>query len=234
MKEIFWKSIADYNFSTWPVQTVLVVCAAVMTFILFFRPSRRAASAMKIFLVILSLWIAVCYYSIFGATREHSNVMALFWCMMAVSWLYDLFTDYSSFGCRKGRRRILGIVIMCLPLVYPLISVLRGLEWPRIATPVIPSSIAMFMLGLIVAFPGKKNIFAFLFIIHWAITAVSKVIFFAIPEDFLLTAACIPAAFVLLYDKKKSSDDVKPSWKIVNGLVIAVIAVIVIAMLVSI
>ena len=107
MEEIFWNSIADYNAATWPWQIALMSIAAVLTLILRFRPAPWAKTAMKIYMVAVSLWIAFVYYMAYGSVRDYSNVMTIFWCLIALSWLYDLATGFSTFQ-RSGKSEVWG------------------------------------------------------------------------------------------------------------------------------
>ena len=133
MEEIFWNSIADYNAATWPWQIALMSIAAVLTLILRFRPAPWAKTAMKIYMVAVSLWIAFVYYMAYGSVRDYSNVMTIFWCLIALSWLYDLATGFSTFQ-RSGKSEVWGIIMLVLPLAYPFISISRGLVFPQITT----------------------------------------------------------------------------------------------------
>lgn len=225
MEEIFWNSIAAYNAATWPWQIAFTAVAVVLTAILWFRPCAWAKTAMKIYMVAISLWIAFVYYMKFASARDFSNVLTIFWCMIAASWVYDLITHFSSFR-KSGKSRFLGAVMLLLPLAYPLISLARGLEFPGITTPVIPSAVALYMLGMLMAFNRKINFFAFIFILHWAIIAMSKISIFNIPEDILLAAACIPSMAVFFIQAVRSvAKEYKPSRKYVEVLIIAVAAI---------
>ena len=165
--EIFWNSIAEYNAATWPFQLAFITVAAVLTLILWFRPCTWAKIATKVLMVLESLWIAFVYYMKFAATREHSSVMAIFWCLVAASWVYDLATHYSSFQ-KSGKYRPWGVIMILLPLVYPVVSLLRGMSFPEMTTPMLPSGVALYMLGMLMTFNRKINFFAFIFILHWA------------------------------------------------------------------
>ena len=221
--EAFWNSIAAYNAATWPFQLALVVIAAVLTLILRFRPSVWARNAMKILMVTFSLWIAFVYYMKYGAVRDYSNVMTIFWCLVALSWIYDLATRFSSFR-KSGKYSAIGLAILVLPLAYPFISVSRGLEFPQITTPMIPSGVALYMLGMLMTFNRKINFFAFLLVMHWSVIAISKIAIFKIPEDALLAAACIPSMviFFLQMLKDAGQSSFKPSGKYVKTLIYAV------------
>lgn len=232
--EVFWNSIAEYNAATWPVQLVFIVVAAVFAVLLLVRPMTWVKVGTKILMTVESLWIAFVYYMKFASERDYSNVMTIFWCLVAAAWIYDLATHFSSFQ-KSGRYQWLGIIMLLLPLAYPLISLARGLSFPEITTPVIPSAVALYMLGMLMTFNRKINFFAFIFIVHWAIIAISKIVFLKIPEDALLAVACIPAIYIF-FKNAVDADDVphKPSPKAVKMLILGVSAVICCCMVVEI
>lgn len=233
MTEIFWQSIASYNSATWPYQIAIVAVAAMLSVLLFMRPGKVFRVAMKVFLIFLCLWIAFVYYMYYGYARDYHYVMTIFWTLMAVAWLYDMATGHSDFR-PAGRRSIFGIICLMLPLLYPVISLLRGMEPPAITTPVLPSSVAMFMLGILLAFPGKINFFAFLFIFHWAVVDISKIVLFAIPEDIILAVACIPAMIIFLRDYIGEQDrESKPSKPSIRLLITGVAMLITICLTVE-
>ena len=221
--EIFWNSIAEYNAATWPYQLAFIAVAAVLTLVLWFRPCTWAKIATKVLMVLESLWIAFVYYMKFAATREHSSVMAIFWCLVAASWVYDLATHYSSFQ-KSGKYRPWGVIMILLPLVYPVVSLLRGMTFPEMTTPMLPSAVALYMLGMLMAFNRKVNFFAFIFIMHWALLSMTKIVLFNIPEDLLLAAACLPAMFIFFSDAVDSGPSGgKPSRMAVKALIVLVI-----------
>ena len=224
--EIFWNSIAEYNAATWPYQLAFITVAAVLTLILWFRPCTWAKIATKVLMVLESLWIAFVYYLKFAASREHSSVMAIFWCLVAASWVYDLATHYSSFQ-KSGKYRPWGVIMILLPLVYPVVSLLRGMTFPEMTTPMLPSAVALYMLGMLMAFNRKVNFFAFIFIMHWALLSMTKIVLFNIPEDLLLAAACLPAMFIFFSDAVDNGPSGgKPSGRAVKALILGIVLII--------
>ena len=233
MKEIVWESIAGYNAATWPWQIALAAVAYFLAAVLFFRPCTWAKIAMKVFMVAVSLWIAFVYYMTFGSARDYSNIMTIFWCMMAAAWVYDLVTHFSSFS-KSGKYRPWGIVMLMLPLCYPLISLARGLEFPCMTTPVIPSAVALYMLGVLMTFNSRINFFALIFIFHWSVIAVSKIMIFNIPEDLLLVVSCLPAMFIFSREAALSfGGPCKPPAQTISVLIFVVMALIGACMLVQ-
>lgn len=94
--DVFWNTIAAYNAATWPVQLLLVAVAAVLTLLLYLRPTRAVRMAMKVFMAALNFWIAGVYYFLYCAPREHYDILALFWAVMGCIWIYDLAAGHDS------------------------------------------------------------------------------------------------------------------------------------------
>ena len=124
--------------------------------------------------------------------------------------------------------------MLLLPLVYPLLSVARGLTFPEITTPMLPSGVALYMLGVLMAFNRKINFFAFIFVVHWALIAISKIVLFSIPEDILLAAACLPAMAIFFRQAAEKADPEghKPSRLMMNILIFMVVLLIAVCMVI--
>ena len=217
--EIFWNTIARYNAATWPWQIAIVAAAAVLTVLLYLRPTQNVKRAMKLFLAGLNAWIAVVYYLVWCGQRSHSDVLALFWGIMAVIWLYDLYADFTRFE-RTSRPNGFALLLYLMPLAYPLFSLARGLSFPMMTMPVMPCSVAVFTIGLMLAFTHRINIFLVLFLCHWALIGLSKVYFFGIPEDYLLACSIVPALYLFFreYIRDNAGRPTKPSPRVLNAL----------------
>ena len=172
--DVFWNTIAAYNAATWPVQLLLVAVAAVLTLLLYLRPTRAVRVAMKVFMAALNFWIAGVYYFIYCAPREHYDILALFWAVMGCIWIYDLAAGHDSLG-RTGRHPRFALVLFCMPLVYPLFSLALGRTFPMMTSPVMPCSVAVFTVALMLAFSERANIVLATFLCHWALIGFSKV-----------------------------------------------------------
>ena len=106
---------------------------------------------MKLYLVFVNGWIAVAYYLVACRERAYSGVMAFFWGVMALIWLYDLAVGYTTFERTRRHDRLVWF-FFAVPFCYPLLSLLRGLEFPALTSPVMPCSVAVFTIGLLLAF----------------------------------------------------------------------------------
>lgn len=219
--EIFWKTIAQYNTSTWLFQILLTLTGIALTILLVRRPSPKTKMAMKLFLIILHVWVAVVYYYIYCAERNYSNILTLFWGIMAIIWIWDLATGYTPF-IRRHKYDFLAYLLLSMPFIYPAFSLLRGLSFPEITSPVMPCSVAVFTIGLLLLFSQKVNMLTVLFLSHWAIIGISKTYFFNIPEDFLLAGASIPALYLFFreYYARDLHRDQKPEARYMNTILI--------------
>ena len=216
---VFWQTIADYNRMTWPVQVLLVLAGILLTWRLYRRPTSGIKRVMKYYLALLNGWIAVGYYLVACDARSYNEVMALFWGVMAAVWVYDDVVGYTTF--ERTRRHDLFAVILCLmPFVYPLFSTLRGMHFPMMTSPVMPCSVALYTIGLLLAFSKRVNLFVILFLCHWSLIGLSKVYFFGIPEDLLLAGALVPALYLFFkeYIDLNFRSDTKPDRRVMRLL----------------
>lgn len=223
--ELFWQTLATYNRTTWPVQLLFVLAGILLTRMLYRRPQPGVKVAVKIFLALLNGWIAAAYYLYACAERPFSGVMALLWGVMAAVWIYDLAVGYTLFE-RTRRHDAFACVLYAVPFLFPLLSLLRGMEFPAVASPVIPSAAAVFELALLLGFSKRINLFVILFFCHWSLIAFPKVYSYGMPEDLLLAGAMVPAVYLFLSDyiELNFREDTKPGVRVMRMLVVSLCA----------
>ena len=219
--EIFWNTIAQYNENTWWAQIIITVAGVLLTALLYRKPTIRVKRSMKIYMVFLNGWIASVYYLMYCDTRSYHHVLAIFWGVIALIWLWDLFTGYTPFE-RNPKYRVLVGVLYAMPFLYPLLSWARGMEFPMMTTTVMPCSVAAFTIGLLLAFSRKVNLLVILFLCHWALIAFSKVYVYKIPEDLLLASATVPAIYLFFknYVAQNLHKETKPGARLMNWFLI--------------
>ncbi len=221
--EIFWNTIAAYNAATWPAQIVFTGIATLLLLLLCLRPTNTVRIAMKSFMAMLNFWIAGVYYMIYCRPREYHGMLALFWAIMGGIWIYDLLVKHASLE-RTGQHNAFAVLLLAMPLIYPLCSLALGHEFPMMTSPVMPCSVAVFTIGLLLAFPKRVNLFVILFLCHWALVGFPKIYFFGIPEDLLLSGALVPALYLFFkeYIDVNFRSDTKPDLRVMNLLLLAV------------
>ena len=177
---------------------------------------------MKLYLIFLNVWIASVYYMIYCEPRSYNSALAGFWGIMAIFWIYDLKVNYTPFD-QTHKHTALAVLLCMLPLAYPLFSIIRGMSFPMMTSPVMPCSVAVFTIGLLLAFSKRVNIFLVMFLCHWALIGLSKVYFFGIPEDYLLACSTVPALYIFFREYVRSNADrpTKPSAHVLDALLIA-------------
>ena len=225
--EIFWNTIARYNAATWTVQLALILAAIILTMSLYRRPTRTVKTLTKLYLIVLNGWIAVAYYSVFCVQRDYYYIPAFLWGIMAAVWIYDLCTGYTTFE-RTYRHDRFTLVLYLLPFLYPVFSWARGLGFPVITTPVMPCCVAVYTIALLLAFSRRANLFVVLILCHWAILGLSKVYFYRIPEDSLLTCSIVPALYFFFkeYIDTHLDSTTKPDARTMHRLLIVLCAVV--------
>lgn len=218
--DIFWSTISLYNSATWIYQLIITLIGIVLTLLLLRRPDRWVKIAMKVFLILVYLWIAIVYYHIYCAARSYNIIMSIYWGFLAAAWIWDLARGYTQF---EYNRKYAGLatLLLLMPFLYPLLSWSRGLSFPEITSSIMPCSVVVFTFGLLLMMSRKVNLFIILLLSHWAMIGLSKTYFFNIPEDFLLVATTIPALYLFFRDyylRHITDENSKPKRKYVNLL----------------
>lgn len=229
--ETFWNTIAEYNRGTWIAQCIITLTGIVLTILLYRHPTMGVKRTMKAYMVFVNGWIAAVYYMIYGGIRSYHYILAIFWGILALIWLWDLWTNYTTFE-RNRRYSYLVAVLYAMPFLYPLLSWVRGMEFPMMTTTVMPCSVAVFTIGLLLGFSRKVNLLIILFICHWALISFSKIYVYHIPEDVLLAASTVPAIYLFFknYFDQNLHKETKPSARFMNGLLITICVIIGIAL----
>lgn len=219
--ELFWKTIAEYNRNTWIAQCAIALAGLILVVLLFHRPTERVKRAMKYYIVLLNAWITVVYHLWFCHERPYNYATTLIWAIITAIWVYDVATGYTTFE-RNRKHGKLATLFMLLPLAFPAISAVRGMQFPMMTSPVMPSSVALFTIGFMLAFSQRVNLFIVLFICHWALVGASKIYVYDIPEDALLACAIVPAIYIFLreYVTANVSAHSKPDPRTANILLI--------------
>ncbi len=194
MMETFWKTIGLYNLSTWIYQLIIIFAGFALTALLIWKPGKRSTAAMKVYLVILYLWIAIVYFWIYCAERSYNNVMTIFWLVLSLAWIWDLATGYTVFKFDKSHAKLAGLLLL-MPFLYPAASLARGFGFPEMISPIMPCSAVVFTFGIMLMFSRKINLFIVLLLCHWSMIGLSKTYFFNLPEDYIMTCASVPAVY---------------------------------------
>ena len=86
-----------YNSATWLLQIIVILIGIVLTALLISKPRPWVKMGMKIYMIGLYSWISIVYYFIYCEERSYNGVMAMFWGVMAIIWIWDAITGYTTF-----------------------------------------------------------------------------------------------------------------------------------------
>ena len=221
--DVFWNTIAAYNAATWPVQLLLVAVAAVLTLLLYLRPTRAVRVAMKVFMAALNFWIAV--YIILSIALRANIKYGCLWAV--VSYVSCRLGGRTRFARAHGTTPPVcsGAVLYAAP--YPLFSLALGRTFPMMTSPVMPCSSLVFTVALMLAFSERANIVLATLLCHWALIGFSKVYFFGFPRIFCWRAASYPlSSSFRRYIRNRACESTKPSPRVLNALLAVLCAVI--------
>lgn len=179
--------------------------------------------SLKFYILGLFGWISFIYYMIYCKERSYYDVMAIFWGLIALVWIWDIFRNYTLFE-RSHKYDKVAYVLIAMPFIYPLVSICRGLTFPMMTSPLMPSSVVVYTMGILLLYSIRINLFLVLMLCHWSIIGLSKTYSFDIPEDFILAIATIPALYLFFrqYYLGDLKIETKPSAKYINRLLIAI------------
>ena len=95
-------------------------------------------------------------------------------------------------------------------------------------TTVMPCSVAVFTIGLLLAFSRRVNLRVILFLCHWARIAFSKVYIYKIPEDLLLACSTVPAIYLFFknYFEQNLHKETKLGARLMNWFLILICIVV--------
>jgi hypothetical protein len=173
--ELFWAGVGLYNQALWPVQAVMVVLAAVLTYRVFARPGPQTDVWIKAFLSFAFLWNAIVFFLIYVRNPISTFTGAPLFLAVAALFAIDIWAKKTAFGVPDVRwKRALTIVWLALVALYPAVGrALLGHTYPRILLPMMPCPLTVFAISLVAAAPrADKKVFVAL--LPWALMALPK------------------------------------------------------------
>ena len=216
--EIFWRTIAYYNSATWLLQIVIILIGIALTGLLIGRPRPWVKMAMKFYMIGLYTWISLVYYYIYCEERSYNGVMAMFWGVMAIIWIWDTITGYTTFE-RTHKYDLLSYVLLAMPFIYPLVSLARGLSFPEMTSPVMPCSVVCVYHRIVIAVCAKVNMFFGIVPLPLVTDRIIQNLFLSDSGRFLI-GKCHdprPVSFFREYFLNNLHADTKPKAKYIIG-----------------
>jgi hypothetical protein len=172
--ETFWNQMGAYNEATLPVQIVMMIAAAVLTYCLFAKASARANTLMKILLSFAFAWNAIVFFLIF-AWSIISAVASTLFIIIAILFALDIFKKKIEFRLpAAGWQRYLTILLILLVFLYPVIGMALGHSYPETCMPMAPCPLTVFAITLVAAAIPKVDKKVYVLLLPWAILSLPK------------------------------------------------------------
>lgn len=188
MKELFWKTISDYNQATWIYQILICIVGLILTLLLYKKPGKTVKLLMKGYLAFCFGWIAIVFFFTFGTEEIGKMKTTVLFAVISILWIVDIFINKVTFE-RETRYNKLTYLFYALFACYPLFSILFGNSFPSLVVWLMPCPLTTFALTLLAAFSKKTNYALLVLLILWGLTGIPKIFIFDVPEDFILGLA---------------------------------------------
>jgi hypothetical protein len=196
----FWIQVAAYNQATWPVQAVMIVAAAYLTYRVFAKPGAKTDVWMKAFLAFAFAWNDIVFFLVFVRSPISMFTGVPLFIIVSVLFVVDIFAKKTHFKLPEGRwMRGLTIAWIALTALYPLIGWPLGHTWPKVLLPLFPCPLTVFAIALVAAAVPNTDKKGFIALLPWALLGLPKC-FGALDcyEDCVLFASGVYGLIVLI------------------------------------
>lgn len=208
--ETFWNRVSLYNETLWPVQVVMIVAAALLTYWTFAKPGPKADVLMKAFLSFAFAWNGVVFLLVFMRNPISVVIGTPLFVIVSALFAVDIFAQKTEFKLpdAKGKKGLTFFWLL-LVILYPLIGwVFLGHAYPKMLLPLFPCPLTVFAVTLVAAAAPKVDKKVFMALLPWALMGLPKC-FGALDcyEDCILFAAGVYGLVALIGNWKAAPAD---------------------------
>jgi hypothetical protein len=174
--EMFWNQVSAYNEALWPVQIVMIVAAAFLTYRVFTRPGPRTDVWMKAFLSFAFAWNGIVFFLLFVRNPISMVTGVPLFFTISILFAVDIFTRGTEFRLPDAKwGKALTFLWLALVALYPLIGwVFVGHAYPNMLLPLFPCPLTVFAITLIAAAAPKADKKVFVALLPWALMGLPK------------------------------------------------------------
>jgi hypothetical protein len=163
-----------YNEATLPIQIIMMIAAAVLTYFIFTRRNARANAVMKSFLSFAFAWNGIVFFLVFAWSIISAIASALF-IIIGILFAMDIFRKKTEFRLPVTKwQRYLTVFLIVLVFLYPLIGMAFGHSYPQTCMPMAPCPLTVFAIALVAAAIPQVNRKVYAFLLPWAILSLPK------------------------------------------------------------
>lgn len=201
--EAFWSQMGAYNEATLPVQIIMMIAAAILTYSVFAKTSARANALMKLFLFFAFAWTGIVFFLIYARSRASAFFSALF-IAVAILFAIDIFKKKTEFRLPAARwLRYMTFFWIFLVCLYPIIGMALGHHYPETCMPMAPCPLTVFAIALATAAIPRVDKKVYIVLLPWAIMGLPKCLgALGCYEDCILFAAGVYGLVLLVKNWK--------------------------------
>jgi hypothetical protein len=214
--ETFWTRVGSYNEALWPVQALLVVVAAFLTYRVIARAGPKTDVWMKAFLSFAFAWNGIVVFLVYLRNPISMVSGVPLFLLVAILFAIDIWATKTAFRLPDTRwKRALTFAWLLLVALYPAIGWLfLGHAYPRTLLPTMPCPLTVFAITLVAAAAPQVDRKVFVALLPWALMGLPKC-FGALDcyEDCILFASGVYGLIVLIRTWKAQPADDKARLK---------------------
>jgi hypothetical protein len=163
-----------YNEATFPVQIIMIIAAAVLTYLVFAKTSAKVNTLMKIFLSFAFAWNGIVFFLIFAWSVASAFFSALF-IIVAILFAMDIFKKKIEFRFPIIKwQKYLTVFLILLVFLYPVIGTALGHSYTKTCMPMAPCPLTVFAIALVAAAIPQVDRKVYAFLLLWAIMGLPK------------------------------------------------------------
>jgi hypothetical protein len=186
--DAFLDVFGAYNSALWPAAVLLWLATAGLG-IHWGRARHVGGTGPLALLAVHWAWSGVAYHWLFFS--RINTAAALFgaaFVAQAVLFAWLALSSRARFHMSRRPRNVVGIVLVCYGLAYPLVSLSGGLTYPRAPLFAVPCPTTMVTAGFLLMSEGLPR-FVNIVPILWTVVGGSAAVFLGIQADLPLIAA---------------------------------------------
>lgn len=194
--QAFWNVIGNYNQETLIWQCVILTLVIISLVMVYFQ---KTIWGPKITLGIANLFIGIVFFIYYGTEPIQTYFAAPLFITTGSLFIYE--------GIRYKRSRFNRLdkvqwVLLCLFVMYPLISFLLGHSFPQLVVYIMPCPIISLSIVVYTCYDHKNKLLLLLMTI-WGLTGI-KAFFVNALEDIILLICGLFCLFIFIQEIKNS------------------------------
>ncbi|MCF2642770.1 hypothetical protein I6E50_10140 [Roseburia hominis] len=195
--QVFWNVIGNYNQQTRNAQIILFIF---LIFGIAFSYIQKVKWSAKFVLGIANLFIGIVFFAYYGTEPVQKFFALPLYLVCGILFLYE---SYHNRDDILEKPNMCQGLLLLLYLLYPLISIMLGNDYPQMVTHIMPCPIVSLSIAVYAGYKKKNKLLLTLLTI-WGLTGVKSVIF-NVFEDIILLICGLYGITLLINEIRKKT-----------------------------